>query len=153
MAPAPGPLVRRWRRFLALSRSDRRLLLGVWVLLCAISLSIALSGCRRTRRLLEYLLPRTAGKVVSTEALDYAEHVGALARMAGRHLPLNASCLRQSLLLWWLLRRKGLAAVLRIGVNREQGFRAHAWVELDGRPVNDAPDVAVRFRALEGPCR
>jgi hypothetical protein len=82
--------------------------------------------------------------------LETAQDIGAFSRIAARHLPLDTSCLRQSLVVWWLLRRRGLPAVLRMGANNDDGFRAHAWVELDGRPVNDRPDVAERFRVFHG---
>jgi len=64
--------------------------------------------------------------------------------------PVRATCLRRSLLLWWLLRRDGIETVLRVGVNRESGtLHAHAWVEYLGRPLNDADDIALRFPAFE----
>lgn len=41
---------------------------------------------------------------------------------------------------------------LRIGVKLDQGrLDAHAWVEADGIPINDAPDVAQRFAAFQQP--
>ena len=68
---------------------------------------------------------------------------------AGRG-PVRATCLRRSILLWWLLRRDGIETVLRVGVNREDGaFNAHAWVEYLGRPVNDTDDVALRFPSFD----
>jgi drug/metabolite transporter (DMT)-like permease len=63
---------------------------------------------------------------------------------------LRASCLRRSLLLWWLLRHDGIEAVLRVGVNRDGGrLQAHAWVEYLGRPLNDVEDIARRFLPFE----
>jgi transglutaminase-like putative cysteine protease len=81
--------------------------------------------------------------------MSYALRLGRLARIAGRYVPTNGSCLRQSLLVWWLLRRKGVPAELRIGVRTQEGFTAHAWVEVGGQPVNDAADVAERFAAFD----
>ena len=81
--------------------------------------------------------------------MSYALRLGRLTRIAGRYVPANGSCLRQSLLVWWLLRRKGVPAELRIGVRKQEGFAAHAWVELAGQPVNDAPDVAERFAPFD----
>jgi len=51
----------------------------------------------------------------------------------GAALTIRASCLRQSLLVWWFLRRRGLGAKLRIGVNNREEFLANGWVELEGR--------------------
>jgi hypothetical protein len=48
--------------------------------------------------------------------------------------------------LWFLLRRKGIDADLVIGAASSEGsLAAHAWVEVDGVPVNDSPDVSDRF--------
>ena len=53
--------------------------------------------------------------------------------IAGRHGAVQATCLRRSLLLLGLLRRRGLRPVLQLGVAGRSGpFQAHAWVELDG---------------------
>ena len=45
------------------------------------------------------------------------------------------------------LRRRGIDAELVIGAGGlENGARpAHAWVEVNGEPVNDQPDVRVRY--------
>ena len=72
--------------------------------------------------------------------------IGALIQIAGNHLPFPSTCLTRSLLLVWLLRRRGVDTELRIGVRRiEGGIDSHAWVEHEGRPINDPPDVAGRF--------
>jgi Transglutaminase-like superfamily len=48
-------------------------------------------------------------------------------------LPLPATCLRQSLVLYGLLERRGVPSRLRFGVaKRGPVFAAHAWVECDG---------------------
>ncbi len=65
---------------------------------------------------------------------------------------LPGNCLSRSLALLLLLRRGGHAAQLRLGVSLAGGaFAAHAWVELDGRVLNDRPDVSTRYRPLVGP--
>ena len=61
---------------------------------------------------------------------------------------IGAPCLGRSLELWWWLRRQGIDAELAIGAmapNGEVEFAAHAWVEVEGVPVNDAADVGERF--------
>ena len=48
-------------------------------------------------------------------------------------LPLPATCLRRSLVLYALLERRGVSSRLRFGVaKRGPAFAAHAWVECDG---------------------
>ncbi|MGH9678172.1 MAG: lasso peptide biosynthesis B2 protein, partial [Candidatus Acidiferrum sp.] len=58
----------------------------------------------------------------------------------------------RSMALWWLLRRRGMPAQLRIGARRTGGeFEAHAWVEMAGRAINDSNDVQTRYTPFEGP--
>ena len=67
------------------------------------------------------------------------------------HSPLRGNCLSQSLALVWLLRREGLTPTLRLGVRLQDAkFDAHAWVEDEGRVLNDTPDVHTRFAPLTG---
>jgi hypothetical protein len=54
-----------------------------------------------------------------------------------RHLPIDGKCLARSLALWTLLRRRGLAPELRLGVALDQPERAHAWVVLDGHVLGE----------------
>jgi hypothetical protein len=62
--------------------------------------------------------------------------VKAVARGRRFH-PKGMDCLEQSLVLVWMLRRRGQPATLRIGCRRDgPEFRFHAWVTgLDGTPL------------------
>lgn len=147
---AQGPVTGRLRKFLALSPEDRVLFLKLWSLLPLVAASLRLIDYPRTLRLLSRWSPAASPQVdLPADAMSYALRLGRLARIAGRYVPTNGSCLRQSLLVWWLLRRKGMPVELRIGVRTQEGFAAHAWVEVDGQPVNDATDVAERFAPFD----
>jgi hypothetical protein len=66
-----------------------------------------------------------------------------------RYGPYAGNCLSQSLTLWWRLRRGGIATHLRLGANLADGhFKAHAWVECNGRVLNDTQDVSSRYAPL-----
>ena len=138
----------RWR---ALPADERRLLLGLALLLPAIGGALRCLGVRRTYRLLGG--PVASAAVASTVPLAAqasAKRLAQLVDIASRRGPYNATCLRQSLVLWWLLRRRGLAAELRIGVAKEgEQVRAHAWVELAGRVINDRATVANDYAVYE----
>jgi len=126
------------------------LFLMLWGQLAMVSVLLHLLTLRRTRRFLMYLIPRQLSYPAgSDQAMPYAQRIRKLAWVAGRHLPVNTSCLRQSLLIWWLLRRRGLAAELRIGTGNREEFLAHAWVELEGRLVNERPGVTERYRPFD----
>lgn len=57
-------------------------------------------------------------------------------------------CLQRSAATAVLLRRHGWTAEMVIGVQMLP-FQSHAWVEVDGRIVNDRPYVRDRFEVLE----
>lgn len=59
----------------------------------------------------------------------------------------RAACLQRSVVATWLLRRHGFAAELIIGC-RPLPFESHAWVEVDGRVVNDLPQYQRAFTVL-----
>jgi hypothetical protein len=60
----------------------------------------------------------------------------------------RAACLQRSVVATWLLRRRGFHASLVIGY-RPIPFESHAWVEIDGRVVNDLPQYQTAFTILE----
>lgn len=60
----------------------------------------------------------------------------------------RAACLQRSAVTAWLLRRRGVKAELVIGY-RAIPFEAHAWVEVDGRVVNDRPQYQKFFAVLD----
>jgi hypothetical protein len=67
---------------------------------------------------------------ISVEAVN-----GAL-ELACCFYPKRALCLQRSAVLTAMLRRRGIGAHLVIGAQRCP-FKAHAWVEVDDRVVND----------------
>ena len=47
---------------------------------------------------------------------------------------------------WWVLRWKGVPTEVCIGMQLSpDGAAAHAWLEYEGIPVNDLPDIALRY--------
>jgi hypothetical protein len=60
----------------------------------------------------------------------------------------RAACLQRSAVATRLLRRRGIRADLVIGY-RPIPFESHAWVEVDGRIVNDRQQYQKFFAVLE----
>lgn len=117
----------------------------VLALITAIDATTRVFGLRRTLRWV-----RAAANADAHGSGDVAACAGAVARAAAFY-PRRALCLEQSLALYILLRRRGVSAELRLGV-QPRPFYAHAWVEVDGQPVNESLDLAhtfVAFTALE----
>ena len=59
----------------------------------------------------------------------------------------RVACLQRSFVATQLLRRHGFAAEMVIGC-RPLPFESHAWVEIDGRVVNDLPQYQRAFTVL-----
>ena len=129
----------RLRGWLALSWPDRAQLLMLMLCLPLVGVALRVQGYGKTRRWLERNSSVDPRRTATPEELAAAEHLAQLAAIAGRHGPVNTTCLRQALLVYWRLRRLGLAPELKIGVRKvEAALDAHAWVELEGKALAPA---------------
>ena len=82
-------------------------------------------------------------------AVSKARQIANMVRIAAAHLPPGYNCLPRSMVLNRMLRLQGIGCDLRMGAHVENGrLHAHAWVEVDGVPVNDTDDVRKRFTPL-----
>jgi hypothetical protein len=64
---------------------------------------------------------------------------------------MGGTCLVRSLTLWAILRRRGVESELRIGIRKMADVtEGHAWIELAGNPINEAPTVASTYVVFEG---
>lgn len=126
--------VRRWLQWRSLHSRDRRALFFFAAMLPAVDASLRLLGYRRTCRLLDAFSRHDVYRHPNRDESEHAERLAQLALVAGRRGAVHASCLRQALALNFLLRKKGLASEVRLGIAPPDGngFNAHAWVELDG---------------------
>jgi Transglutaminase-like superfamily len=146
-------LMSKWiRQFRALERPARGLFLRASVLLPLISISLRWRGFRKTKASLQHFLFVPYGSqnedaqeraVLSAQTVRAAAHCG-----IG-----DPACLQQSLTLWWLLARQGIASDLRVGIRKDgEKLEAHAWVECGEVALNDPernhPHYAVFDEAL-----
>lgn len=129
---------------------SRRLLLASAVLLPLFWTRLKLLGRWDLTSSIEGAIPPSPPP--GTVSLEALRHTGRLVNGAARHLLPPHNCLTRSLVLQWLLRRQGVPTDLCLGAQLEGGqLRAHAWVEFDGHPLNDAEDVAERFPPFTRP--
>ena len=134
-------------KFAALPWSERRTLLAAVALLPLFWLGLQCFGLRRLQAWLQRP-PATNASISMNEIARLAALVNSAAGLA----PIPATCLTRSLLLGWMLQRRGVTSQLRIGVRTNQGkLDAHAWVEYAGVPINDQPDVGQQFAAFQSP--
>jgi hypothetical protein len=146
-----------WRKFWRKSGYERRIALEAAAALMATWVGLRVAGYRRWRNLLARFTPAGNQQPAlrdSTDSKAIENNARVIARMeesAARHLPFESNCLEQSLTLWWLLRRRGIPADLRIGVRKDSGsFEAHAWVEVNGAVLSEAGNQHTHFVPLEG---
>jgi len=130
----------RLRGWLALSGRERVQFVGLAASLAVVHASLALAGYVRTRRWVERLTADGAQRAATAEDLESARRLARLAEIAGRRGAVQATCLRQALVLHGWLRRRGLKPEIVIGVRRdgEAPLDAHAWVELEGESIDVA---------------
>jgi hypothetical protein len=136
---------RHLAQFRALSRTDQRTLLAAAAWMPIFWLGLRFLGLPRFQaRLQRSTVTRDAAMT-----LPDVQALGELVNIAARHTLGPRTCLTRSLLLGWLLRRRGVESQLRIGVRLTNGrLDAHAWIECDGVPVNDQPDVSTQFASF-----
>lgn len=136
------------RKLLALSGAERRVFLESVALMTLTAVGLRLFGLRRVYRWMSrHGRRRTMAQAGSDGAFKQLAEAGV--RRAARPLP-YATCLPQSLTLWWLLQRRGIESDLRLGVQKEgEELKAHAWVEVGGVALNEHGDVRHRYSAFE----
>ncbi|MGH9574798.1 MAG: lasso peptide biosynthesis B2 protein [Candidatus Acidiferrales bacterium] len=142
-----------WNRFWKLGRRDRIEALQVGAVILASRIGLRVAGYRRWKFLLSRLTSRNvcASHIAKNNCVAPADpgHFARIAESAARNLPFHPTCLERSFGLWWLLRRRGFDADLRIGGRKDgKRFEAHAWVEYSGTPLNDVGDEHNRFSAF-----
>jgi hypothetical protein len=125
------------------------------LLLPLAALAVRRFGLGRVQRRLMSWTSRRRCDVTGGPALEAGRRLGWVVQTAARRGPWPANCLQRSLVLWFLLRRRGLPGELRIGVRRAPGAEMdaplafHAWVEQGGVVLNDRADIRERFATFD----
>lgn len=140
---------RNWHSFWCLSPPYRWVFGQAIVLLPCVALGIHLLGFTLVKNLLARSSSRQRPRSTWQGRVDA---VARLVQAATTHGLWRANCLQRSLVLWWLLRRRGIMADLCVGVARDTNqLTAHAWVEHDGVVIGDRPDIHQRFFPFNHP--
>ncbi len=128
----------RWSKLCSLSVSEVWFLVEAAAAVVAFDLALRLFSSKTCLAVFE----SKGGSHQKQEGADLQRMVW-LVDVADRYAPGRSSCLRQAAALAWLLRRRGIATSLRIGVAREgDNLLAHSWLqsqegELFGLSDND----------------
>ena len=142
-----------WSQFLRLSWSERAVVIETLLLLPLVLVAQKLLGFDRCRAILERLGTRVgSSRRGASDVLTEARATSRLFDRGARHCPCRTSCTHRSLVLWWLLRRRGITSQLWIGVQKEANrFQAHAWVECLGHVLNDPDRLHCQFAPFPRP--
>lgn len=111
--------------------------------LAATDAAMRIVGFRRTLKIAR----RLARRPNLTMSRDQAEQVLQRIVSATAFYPGRSQCLEQSIVGYVLLRRRGFDAQLKLGV-QPYPFFAHAWIELDGVALTEAPDLIASLAPL-----
>lgn len=143
-----------WRAFWRLTAYERGIVAEAAAGLLATWAGLRLLNFRRWKKFMDVFIPpdsRDSGSR-TMQPIAVAQTIARLENSAARHLFFRTNCLEQSMVLWWLLRRREMAAELRIGARKQESkFEAHAWVEYAGAMVGDLGVDHLHFSPFDGP--
>lgn len=137
--------MRRLILFIRLPRTERRLLLEAAFGLTAAQLQVRLLGFKRLSHGLGAHMAEAPR--AEPEAVREARRVRSALDVAARNLPWKPVCLPQAIAAVRMLRRRGIASTLYLGVDRTRNLDAHAWVRVGGVVVTGGP-VDERFAVV-----
>jgi len=127
--------MRRVKRFLRLSRTERTLLLQASFSILAVRLALRFLSFER----LQVLACRWAGRATAPFSSD---RIVWAVEAAARNIPAS-SCLNKALAAQALLARHGYASHLMIGVAKNDActLEAHAWITCQDRVLIGGPET------------
>jgi hypothetical protein len=126
-------LIAAFSHFFALPAAERRRTCEAALLLLVVRMALALLPLPRALRLFGIAHRATAGGRIDP---DQAALVGRAVTRAARHVPFRAVCLQQAFAALLMLRRRGLAATVHVGLLRDGSeLKAHAWSRSGEVPV------------------
>jgi Transglutaminase-like superfamily len=145
--------MKTWRGFRRMSGYSRSVALEAAAGMAATYAGLRLAGFRRWKNALSWSVPRidAPANLYDPTLIENARQIAHIQQAVSRHLIFHANCLEQSLVLRWLLGRRGIPGDLRIGARkRAERFEAHAWVELGGVVLNDPGEDHLHFSRFDG---
>ncbi len=128
--------LRRFEKFFSYSFAEQVVVVRAFVVVLLIRLALKLLSFQRFRQVYASLLQPAATINAPNELIN--QYVWAIERVSGS---LSAVCLPQALALKYFLRNDKMTEIV-IGIDNNNGFSAHAWVEKNGRIlIGDSPQV------------
>ena len=140
---------KRFNQLKSLTLLEWQLLVTSAILLPLTALGLNLFGLKRTQQFMKYVTPSTPKTSQGKQEVQDCRMIARMVAVAANHSLYQACCLKKSLVLWWLLKRKGIEANLHIGVQKEgERLSAHSWVEINGNVLTDDENTIQDFCTL-----
>jgi hypothetical protein len=137
---------RRLRNYHKLATEDRRLVREAGALLFTAWLAIRVVPFRRLAPWLGRSQTESP-ETQSAESVATARRVAWAIAVAARQFPWFMNCFPRAIAAKLMLRRRGVAATLYLGVRREARLKAHAWVRVGAFIVTGRQEKA-RFKVV-----
>ena len=142
-------LSKHWQNWVNLSRQQKKLFISSLIYLKVASLLLLLFRYQDLHNTLKKRVPIDSSPSPEIAILR-AMKLSAIVEAAARRRLGNATCLRRSLVLWYLLRKEGIESELRFGVRKvSDEIIGHAWVEIDGSVINDDVRYIKQFTPMD----
>ena len=137
--------------FAELSLNSKLLYFQTLFLLPIVSLSIRMFGFNHVYRFMLEIKPDHSHpkRTVLEENDEIIEIVYMVNRTYWRFFK-GITCLPKNLVLWWLLKERGIETRLVIGVKRStDGIIGHAWIEHNGKLINEKQKVTDEYTVIQ----
>ena len=128
------------------------LMLEAMMLLPVVALSLRTVKYNKTKNILGRFTSDISGqKGPDPTEIEKARVIARMVAVASRHGPYRANCLKQSMVLWWMLARYGISSEIIFGILKEKNdsVGTHAWVQCCGINMSDTEKEQQSFLAFE----
>lgn len=130
-------------------RAQDRMFFRTRILTILTEVSLRFTSLKTTEKLLSIFIKKVSTPPDYNETTVILDKYATIFNQLNQQLFLRGRCLSQSLVLHFLLRKKGISSELKIGVSQRKGkFDAHAWLEKEGVILNDHPSVIADYFVL-----
>jgi len=124
-------MIRKVKRFLALSSEEKKLFLEAYIMLAFMQISVLTISFKRITRSLNHSKNKIKPKKLTDEQLHFAKLVGKMITLAAGNTPWESACLGQALTAQRMLDKRNVPGVFYLGVlknkNAKGKMEAHAW--------------------------
>lgn len=133
------------------SAAELFVLLDAWFIFLKWDLLISFTQYKKWRSQIGDLSDFNAlNKAEAASPTAQVKQIIKLSEIAGRFHIRKMNCLRRCLSQKQMLAKRGFNASMHIGVNIDEGkLKAHAWLSLQGKVINDHKDTLRRYSELK----